>query len=525
MVTSVSNRVLSGLAWHRLGEYLHETQVLGSIQSTLYWDQNTAMPSQAATWRAEQLSLLARNLHARQSSEKFEELIAEAKIEFQRIRKSGELDPREIDDRAKNLELLEQDLNRQKRLDPDLISQLATAKAKGYCLWQQAKATSQFNLFAPALRNLIALRQEQAKQLSEPRSCWETLAQPFEPDISIVRLRELFGPLRECLPLLIDKVRGWQRPKRSCWDLESSSQTTLCEKLLQDWGRDNEITCVAISPHPFSITLGPKDFRLTTRVVHGQPLSCFLATAHEWGHSLYEQGLPIQSHQWFAWPLGQATSMALHESQSLFWENRVARSRSFSERFWPLFAKEGAPLNSGLDLWHCMNPLVPGCNRVEADELSYGLHILIRTDLEIAMLEEGLDVESLPEEWNSRYESLLGVTPRNDREGCLQDVHWSEGQFGYFPSYLLGHLISAQLAEAMKSSLNEFGGQEADPIEACIRDGRESKLLAWLRDEVHLVGRKMNAENLVEHVTGSPLSSSAFLNYLNKKLEMLNSTS
>ena len=171
-----------------------------------------------------------------------------------------------------------------------------------------------------------------------------------------------------------------------------------------------------------------------------------------------------------------------------------------------------------------MNPLTPGCNRVEADELSYGLHILIRTELEIALLEGGLEVDALPDEWNKRYKSLLGVTPVNDSEGCLQDVHWSEGQFGYFPSYLMGHLISAQLSEAMTSSLKDSGMNEDDPIDICIREGEEFKLLSWLRQEVHLHGRKMNAESLVEHVTGTPLSSSPFLNYLQKKLEMIKST-
>ena len=172
-----------------------------------------------------------------------------------------------------------------------------------------------------------------------------------------------------------------------------------------------------------------------------------------------------------------------------------------------------------------MNPLIPGPNRVEADELSYGLHILIRTELEIALLEGGLEVEALPDEWNSRYKALLGILPKNDAEGCLQDVHWSEGQFGYFPSYLLGHLISAQFAEAMTSSLDMIAPKEGEQIEACIREGNESQLLDWLRKEVHIHGRKMNAEKLVQHVTGSCLSSSAFLNYLQKKLEMLKQAS
>ncbi len=511
-------------AWSRLGDYLHETQLLGSIQSTLYWDQNTTMPTLSAPWRAEQLALLARQLHARQSSKEFQDLICEAKFETNEVIESQNLSETEFEERKRNIELLEQDFKRQQSLDPKLVIMLATAKAEGYSLWQTARAKADFQCFSPALKKLIGLRQEQARQLNEPRSCWETLAQPFEPDLSIHRLQELFTPLRETLPQLLDEVNGWKRPDLLKWDLDENSQKILCDQLMSDWGRDVALTCISSSPHPFSITLGPKDFRLTTRVVQGQPLSCFLATAHEWGHSLYEQGLPVQSHQWFAWPVGQATSMGLHESQSLFWENRVARSRAFAERFWPHFVKQGAPLQSGFDLWKSMNPLTPGWNRVEADELSYGLHILIRTDLEIALLEGGLEVDALPGEWNRRYKDLLGISPKNDSEGCLQDVHWSEGQFGYFPSYLIGHLISAQLSEAMQRELDSPEGNH-DSIDFCIRFGQESKLLAWLRKAVHLHGRKMNAEELVKKVTGKPLSSSPFLNYLRGKLRMLKGTS
>ncbi len=503
------------LAWQRLGDYLHETQLLGSIQSTLYWDQNTRMPSAGAAWRGEQLSLLAKQLHARQSSQQFEGLVVEARAEFEQARLAGELEPSQVVERSRNLQLLEQDLTRQQRLDPALVGELATAKAKGYERWQQAKSTADFSCFAKPLQHLISLRQEQVQQLAEPRSCWETLAQPFEPDLSLARLQELFAPLRQRLPDLVAKVRSGSAARREelGWDLSEASQQGLCDRLLQGWGRDPSITCVARSPHPFSTTLGPQDFRITTRVVEKQPLSCFLATAHEWGHSLYEQGLPSQTHQWFAWPLGQATSMAVHESQSLFWENRIARSRSFSESWWPQFAATGAPIGSAQDLWQAMNPLMPGLNRVEADELSYGLHILIRTDLEIALLEEGLPVEDLPDQWNQRYRDLLGVTPKHDGEGCLQDVHWSEGLFGYFPSYLLGHLISAQLSETMQQAIG--------PLDEHVAGGDVQQLLAWLREHVHPIGRMMNAEQLVEHVTGKPLSSKPFLDYLEDKLERL----
>ena len=367
-------------AWDALGSYRRETQILGSIQSTLYWDQNTGMPAAGATWRGEQLTLLARQLHARQSASEYADLIAAARQEW--TADSSIPDHRE---RGRNLDLLEQDLGRQQALDPALVAALATAKAEGYNRWQQARRESDFPLFAPALQSMIDLRKEQARQLSEPRSCWETLAQPFEPDLSLERLNEVFAPQRQRLPELVARSTTAPRPRMAEWDLPDAAQQQLCNELLRAWGRSDARTAVARSPHPFSITLGPSDYRITTRVVSGQPLSCFLATAHEWGHSLYEQGLPDQTHQWFAWPLGQATSMAVHESQSLFWENRVARSRAFSEGWWSRFRSVGAPLDRAEDLWTSMNPLSPGLNRVEADELSYGLHILMRADLEIAL--------------------------------------------------------------------------------------------------------------------------------------------
>ncbi len=502
-------------AWGKLGDYLRETQLLGSIHSTLYWDQNTAMPSSGSAWRGEQLSLLAKFLHSRQSSTQFEELLNAAKEEFHCDDSFRDKDKGFKIEKAKNIELLEKDFNRQRKLDPDLVVKLASAQAEGYNLWQKAKANNKFSCFAPALKKLIYLRQEQARQLNEDRSCWETLAQPFEPDLTKSRMKELFAPLKKYLPEILEKVRGLKSLSEVTWDLKEDSQQLLCNQLLNDWGIDSSNSTIARSPHPFSITLGPEDFRITTRVVAGNPLSCFLATAHEWGHSLYEQGLPSESHQWFAWPLGQATSMGVHESQSLFWENRVARSRSFSEYFWHHFANAGAPLNSGLDLWRAMNPLSPGPNRVEADEVSYGLHILIRTELEIALLEEGLDVEELPDQWNKRYKEFLGVMPKNDSEGCLQDVHWSEGAFGYFPSYLLGHIISAQLTTTME---NELG-----IIDNKILSGDVMSLLEWLRKNVHHFGRRLNAEQLVKKVSGKDLNAECFINYLQKKVDELSS--
>ena len=505
-----------GPALDALRAHLHQTRLLGSISSALYYDQNTVMPSAGAPWRGEQLALLAGQLHERQSSPVYADLLAAAE---------GELDPEASPEARRNLHLLRQDLERQRRLDPALVTALAKAQSRGNAVWQEARAKNAFADFAPALVELIRLRQEQARQLApaepEGSSVWEILAQPFEPDVSKARLRELFSPLKATIPSLLEQVRQHQGGGSASAigatppELPEALQEELCSELLASWGYDASRCQRARSAHPFSCTVGPGDFRITTRVVPGQPLSAFLATAHEWGHSLYEQGLPRGDAHWFPWPLGEATSMGVHESQSLFWECRVARGRAFAERWHPRFvAGRGAdPWGGAEGFWRALNPLRAGLIRVEADELSYGLHIILRFELEVALLEEGMPVEALPAEWNARMERYLGLVPPSDREGCLQDIHWAEGLFGYFPSYALGHLISAQLAEAMTA--------EIGPIEDRIAAGEEAALQGWLSRTVWPLGRSVNGEELVRAVSGKVLSAEPFLAHLRRKVAQL----
>jgi len=504
-----------GPALEALRAHLHQTRLLGSISSALYYDQNTVMPSAGAPWRGEQLALLAGQLHERQSSPAYAELVATAEAAV------GEETPAAT---RRNLRLLRQDLERQQRLDPALVTALAKAQSRGNAIWQEARAAADFSAFAPALEELIQLRREQARQLAaaepEGSSVWDILAQPFEPDIRKSRLRELFAPLKATLPALLEEVRQHQASAGEAAapvtpELPEALQERLCAELLTSWGYDASRCQRARSAHPFSCTVGPADFRITTRVVPGQPLSAFLATAHEWGHSLYEQGLPRGDDHWFPWPLGEATSMGVHESQSLFWECRVARGRAFAERWHPrVVAGLGAdPWGGVAGFWRALNPLRPGLIRVEADELSYGLHIVLRFELEVALLEEDLPVAELPREWNARMERLLGLTPANDREGCLQDIHWAEGLFGYFPSYALGHLISAQVAEAMTEAIG--------PIEERIAAGDEAALRGWLAEAVWPLGRSVNGEELVAAVSGRPLSAEPFLAYLKGKVAQL----
>jgi len=499
-----------GSAHQRLRAHLHQTRLLGSISSALYVDQNSVMPAAGAPWRGEQLALLATLLHQRQSSDAYAELVGAAE---------GELNAESSGASRRNLALLRLELERQRCLDPSLVAQLAKAQSRGNALWQEARRQNDFPSFAPALAELIQLRREQACQLARaetvPRSPWETLAQPFEPEISKARLRELFSPLQERIPVLLERVGAAPAPALEAVSLPEPVQDSLCAELLASWGYDANRCQRSRSAHPFSCTVGPDDFRITTRVVEGQPFSAFLATAHEWGHSLYEQGLPRQGDHYFPWPLGEATSMGVHESQSLFWECRVARGQAFASRWHPRFVQAlGADGWGGSQhFWRALNPMRPGLIRVEADELSYALHIVLRFELELALLEEGMPVHDLPSAWNRRMAELLGLTPPNDREGCLQDIHWAEGLFGYFPSYALGHLISAQLSETLEAQLG--------PIENLVAAGEEARLRSWLAERVWPLGRSVTGEELVEGVCGAPLHAAPFLRYLEAKVHRL----
>ena len=508
----------------RLQHHLHHTRLLGSISSALYFDQNTVMPAAGAAWRGDQLALLASQLHERQSSAAYADLLAAAEDAAEQAG-GGDAPP----PLRRNLQLLRLELERQRCLDPALVEALARAQSRGNALWQEARRADDFNAFAPGLSELLQLRREQARQLAaaEPadRSPWEILAQPFEPDISKAQLDALFTPLKEVLPRLLDRVAtasaGPEPTAASAHaagspaELPEALQELLCSELLQSWGYDPSRCQRSRSAHPFSCTLGPADFRITTRVVPGQPFSAFLATAHEWGHSLYEQGLPRSDDHYFPWPLGEATSMGVHESQSLFWECRVARGRACAERWYPRF-RDGLgadPWGNAAQFWRQLNPLQPGLIRVEADELSYGLHIVLRYELELALLEQEMPVAELPAAWNGRMQELLGIRPASDAEGCLQDIHWAEGLFGYFPSYALGHLISAQLAETLEAQIG--------PIETLVAAGEEATLQGWLARHVWPLGRSVNGAQLVERVSGRPLSAQPFLDYLEHKLERL----
>ncbi len=257
------------------------------------------------------------------------------------------------------------------------------------------------------------------------------------------------------------------------------------------------------------MTIGPNDYRITTRYLPKDPMSSFFATIHEIGHSLYEQGLPVE---YWGTPRGEAVSSGIHESQSLFWENRVGRSKAFTNYWYPQFKKNFPSQFKGASedgFYHAVNKVAPSYTRVEVDEVCYSLHIILRYEIERDLINGKLEVADIPEIWNKKMIDYLAITPQNDVQGCLQDVHWSEGLFGYFPSYALGHLISAQFVEKME--------QDIGSLEKLIESQRFDKVLSWLRVNIHTLGRSYEAPELIQKISGKSLSEKPFLDYLKKK--------
>ena len=353
--------------------------------------------------------------------------------------------------------------------------------------------------------------------LNSPRcSPYDALLQAYEYGFSVKKLDGLFRSLSTFLtkfiqettrPEITDKQSGCQE------NYSLKHQKSFCKDLARQLGFQSSNGVLATSSHPFSATLGQGDYRITTRYQDNDFLSSFFAVAHEMGHSLYEQGLPSD---WWGLEIGQAASCGIHESQSLFWEHKICGAKEFLRpwhmKFSQAFSKE--LVNPDFDQFIKQTREVsPGLIRVTSDEICYSLHIIIRYEIEKKLLDGSLDVGQLPEVWNDLYKSYLGVTPENDTEGCLQDIHWAFGEFGYFPSYALGHLYSAQIAHTMK---HEISLPETSPFteQSC------DSIRTWLKTNIHSNGCLFDPLDLIEHISGQPLSTNFFEDYVTQKYHL-----
>jgi len=485
------------LAHHR------ETFLLGATSALLGWDQETYMPDGAGDVRAEQLALLARLTHERATDPRIDDWLM-----------ACEDDPacQQDDDRRTNLRGLRRDFDRATRLPEALVGELAEVESRAQQAWIGARRDSDFTTFRPWLERMIGLQQQKADCLAgDGGSRWDALADIYEPGMRAADLAALFGPLRQRLVTLRQRLAGGASPDATFvrTEIDESRQQAFVRAVVAAIGFDFQRGRIDKSAHPFCTGTG-SDVRLTTRFGRDNVLDALGSTMHEGGHGLYEQGLRPEH---LGTPLGEAVSLGIHESQSRLWENHVGRSAAFWQWCWPLAQQHlGAACDgqSATSVFGAANVVTPSLIRVEADEVTYDLHVMVRFEIEQGLIDGSLAVADLPERWNALYLDHLDVEVPDDRRGCLQDVHWSCGLFGYFPTYTLGNLYAAQFAAAADEAL---GG-----LAPLLARGDFAPLLTWLRDNVHCHGRRLDPGALCERATGAPLSSEPFFTALEKRL-------
>ncbi len=480
---------------------MQELKDLQGIIGLATWDQETFMPPKADSSRALQLATLQGLYHERLVDPRLGDVLAWA---AEQTALSG--------DQRAMVRVLTREREREVRVPQALVKALAEAQSRALSAWRQARKEKRFALFQPALGRLLELRREQADAYGHTGERYDALLEGYEPGMRVERLTPVLTALRDQLIPMVAAIAGAPRKIPDLFQgrrFDRDAQWRFTMKLLADMGFDLEAGRQDQSIHPFTGGTHPLDVRLTTRLDEGNPLSALFGTIHEGGHGLYEQGFAPEHHRT---PLAAAPSMGLHESQSRLWENIVGRGHAFWEHYFPALRKEFPGALAGVDLegfYGAVNRVAPSLIRVEADEVTYNLHIILRYELELLLIHDELPLADLPAAWSERMERYLGLTPPDDTQGVLQDIHWAWGEFGYFPTYALGNLYAASLwraAERAVPGLTEH-----------IRQGNLLALRDWLRDTVHRQGYRLPAEDLIRQVTLEGLTDTDFLGYLREK--------
>ncbi len=478
-------------AYEELIRRTRETALLGSCAELLGWDELTYMPRAGAAHRGEQLALLAGLLHARGSDPRIGELLAAVD--------GSDLVRDPLAPEAANVREIRRAYNRATRLPRALVEENVRVASAAQQVWEDARAAARFAPLRPWLEKILALQREQAEALGYADCPYDALLDEYEPGATAAALAPLFDALRaELIPLVNALTHAPRRPDVTLLRREFplDRQRVFAELAASAVGFDFARGRLDTSVHPFFTGVGPGDARITTRYKPCDFGDAFFATLHETGHALYEQGLDPAHH---GTPMGEAVSLGVHESQARLWENAVGRSLGFWRHFFPLARSvfHTALHGVSLDAFHfAVNRVEATAIRVTADEVTYNLHILIRFELERALVTGELPVADLPGAWEEAYRHYLGVRPADDAEGCLQDGHWASGLIGYFPTYTLGNLFAAQLFAAASEAVGDLEGAFA-----C---GDFGGLLGWLREHVHRQGSRYPAARLIEQATGSP---------------------
>lgn len=484
-----------------LKERLGEVADIDRAASVLSWDQQVNMPPGGNEARGRQLATLSKIAQEKFITDEVGRLIDDLK---------QELNGADTDEAAL-VRVAARNYDKARRVPPSFIAEQAIVTSKAFEAWMEARSKSDFSIFQPHLERVVELVHQYISFFPAGEHPYDTLLDNYEPGMKTAEVKAIFDGLRPKQVKLIKAIASSRQVKDDFLfkKFNEKKLNQFGEEVITYFGYDWTRGRQDKAPHPFQTTFSVNDVRITTRYEDDNPLATLFSTMHEAGHAMYEQGIKPAYERT---PLAGGTSLAVHESQSRMWENLIGRSLPFWEHFYPSLKKLFPSQFDGVSLktfYKAINKVEPSLIRVNADEATYNLHIMLRLELEIGMVEGTIAVRDLPEIWNTKMREYLGVTPPDDAKGVLQDIHWSYGAIGYFSTYALGNLVSVQLWEKINKDIRHLDEQ--------IRKGDFSGLLAWLRKNIHEHGQKYQPQTLVERVTGSRISPAPYVRYLTKK--------
>lgn len=488
-------------ALQTLKEKLAVISDFATAEGLLSWDMEVYMPPKGAEARGRQLTTLASHVHALSTDSEIGRLIEEA---------FSHSDNYSVEDKAL-LREAKKDYERDTKLPAPLVEAFAKITSEAHLTWVEARKNADFKHFESVLTRIVDLNKQKADALGYEGSPYNALLDLYEPGLTVAQLDPLFESLKAPLQDIIKTIAGREKPDFSFLKQEfpPDKQLAFGQQVLKDMGFDFEAGRQDLAPHPFCSGTSPSDVRLTTRVYPNDLVSALFSSMHEGGHGLYEQGVALHLD---GTPLGGGVSLGIHESQSRLWENIIGRSRAFWTYYYPkLQAMFPEQLNKvDLDLFcQGINQVKPSMIRVESDEVTYNLHILLRYEIERDLLENKLKVSDIPDLWNSKMHDYLGITPENHAEGCLQDIHWSHGTLGYFPTYTIGNICAAQFYKTAQTALPD--------LETQISAGKLLPLREWLKENIHQYGRIYEPSELLQRVCQEPMNSQYLVDYFKSK--------
>jgi len=477
----------------RAADYNNAAAVLG-------WDQEVYMPPKAFAFRGRQLSTLASQAHELVTSKEYEKLLKE-------LSQDASLN----DEQRDNVRISLEDFEKNKKLSAAFIEELTAQSTASFSAWLQARQQNDYSLYAPELQKMIDLKKQQAALYGYEKNPYDALLDDYEKGATVAMLDPIFTTVKKELHPLLEAIMNAQQVDDHFFyqHFPKQQQFDFSMDVLQKMGFDFDAGRQDFSEHPFTTSFAPTDVRITTRVNEEDYTSLLWSSIHEGGHGLYEQGLPEAQ---YGMPLGAAASLSIHESQSRIWENNIGRSLDFWKYFYPklqAYFNEQLKDVSTKTFYKGMNKVQPSLIRTEADELTYHFHVMIRYEIEKALFNNELHAKDLAAIWNEYYKKYLGVSSTNDKQGVLQDVHWSHGSFGYFPTYSLGSFYATQFFAQAVTDLNH--------LQENIQRGDFGTFLKWLREHIHQYGRRYRSEELCKRITGKSLDFNYFLNYAKQK--------